>query len=92
MRNCHGGESNRWAKVQDFSKHSFMKPLEYFHIMSLVDSLALWNEFKVNNNLDIGGGKKKRLALSSFVTPMCKLSLDCLYHSKTLYFFRASPP
>jgi hypothetical protein len=36
-----------------FSTHSFTSPLQYFHIISLVDCLALWNEFKVNNILDI---------------------------------------
>jgi len=40
-------------KVRPFSTHSFMKPLHYFHIISLVDFLVLWNEFKVNNTHDI---------------------------------------
>jgi hypothetical protein len=26
---------------------------QYFHIINLVDSLALWNEFKMGSNLDV---------------------------------------
>jgi len=40
-------------KFRAFSMHSFTHPLQYFHIISLVDCLALWNEFRVNNNLNI---------------------------------------
>jgi hypothetical protein len=41
------------SKFRPFSMHSFSYPLQYFRIISLVDCLTLWNEFKVNNTLDI---------------------------------------
>jgi hypothetical protein len=40
-------------RFRPFCMQSFTYPLYYFHIISLVDCLALWNEFKVNNTLDI---------------------------------------
>jgi hypothetical protein len=40
-------------KITPFPTHSFMKPLLFFHILSLIECLALWNEFKVNSALDI---------------------------------------
>jgi hypothetical protein len=40
-------------KFRPFSTHNFAWPLQYFHIISLADCLALWNEFKVNSTLDI---------------------------------------
>jgi hypothetical protein len=41
------------SKFRPFSTHSLTKAIQYFHIISLVECLALWNEFKVNNTLDI---------------------------------------
>jgi hypothetical protein len=49
LEHFHGGELKRWAKVQAL----FLRTTSRNHIMSLVDCLALWNEFKVNNTLDI---------------------------------------
>jgi hypothetical protein len=46
-----------WPKFKAFSMHSFTQPLQYFHIISLVDCLALWNEMKVNITLDIKEGE-----------------------------------
>jgi hypothetical protein len=40
-------------KFRPFSTHSFMYLLQYFHIVSLNDYLALVNDFKVNNTLHI---------------------------------------
>jgi hypothetical protein len=40
-------------KFKPFSTHSFTLPLQCFHVISLVGYLALWNEFKVNDTLDI---------------------------------------
>jgi hypothetical protein len=39
-------------KFQPLSMHIIMQSLQYFHIISMVHCLALWNEFKVNNALD----------------------------------------
>jgi hypothetical protein len=41
-----------------FSTYSFTIQLQYLHIISLVDCLALWNEFKVNRTRDIEEGDK----------------------------------
>jgi hypothetical protein len=38
-----------WAKVQAF----LYEQLQYFHIISLVECLTLWDKFKVNSTLDI---------------------------------------
>jgi hypothetical protein len=40
-------------KFRPFSIDSFMQLLPYFHIIRLVDCLAFWNEFKMNNTTDI---------------------------------------
>jgi hypothetical protein len=40
-------------KFRHFSTHSSTYPLHRFHVMGLVECLALWNEFKVNSTLDI---------------------------------------
>jgi hypothetical protein len=40
-------------KNSRFSMYSFTYPLQYIHRINLVDSLTLWNEFKVNSALDI---------------------------------------
>jgi hypothetical protein len=40
------------AKFRPFSTQ-FHVTTSIFHIISLVDCLALWNEFKVNNTFDI---------------------------------------
>jgi hypothetical protein len=40
-------------KFRPFSMHNSMLLLQYFHILSLIDCLALWIEFKVNNVPDI---------------------------------------
>jgi len=40
-------------KLRHFSMHRIMKLLQYSHIISLVDCFASWNEFKVNNTIDI---------------------------------------
>jgi hypothetical protein len=37
------------SKFRPYSIHSFTHLLQYFQIISLVESLAFWNEFKVNN-------------------------------------------
>jgi hypothetical protein len=37
--------------------------LHYFHIISFVDCLALWNECKVNSTLDIEEGNEYCLHL-----------------------------
>jgi hypothetical protein len=41
------------TKFRHFYNHNFVQTLQYFHILSLVDCLASWNGFKVNNNRDI---------------------------------------
>jgi hypothetical protein len=41
------------TKFRPFSTQSLMKPLKYFYIISLFHCLALWDEFNVDNTLDI---------------------------------------
>jgi hypothetical protein len=48
-------------KFRPFSVHSFILLLQYFHIMSLIDCLAFWNEFKVNSSLNIEESDEHRL-------------------------------
>jgi len=49
-RNVMMAEEFTGPKFRTFPAHRFMLPLQYFHMKSLVDSLALGNEFKVNNS------------------------------------------
>jgi hypothetical protein len=50
-------------KFRPFSSHSFMQLLQYFHIINLVDFLAMWDEFKVNSTLYIEGSSERCLPL-----------------------------
>jgi len=36
-----------------FSVQSFKQSRQYFHTVSLIDCLALWDEFKINNTFNI---------------------------------------
>jgi hypothetical protein len=47
----HGGESNRWAKVQAFFYAHLHVIVTIFPHKSLVDYLALRNEFEANKAL-----------------------------------------
>jgi hypothetical protein len=53
LEHCHGGESNRWVKGQAFFDAQLQITASILLIISLVNCLALRNEFKVNNALDI---------------------------------------
>jgi hypothetical protein len=53
VEHCNVGESNPWAKIQAFFNAQLHVTATVFKITSLVDCLALWNEFKVNDALDI---------------------------------------
>jgi len=58
LEHCHGEEANLGPNFRPFSTYSFTIQLQYLHIISLVDCLALWNEFKVNRTRDIEEGDK----------------------------------
>jgi hypothetical protein len=50
-----GAGALSWWRIKSLgpSFGLFYTQLQYFHVISLVDCTALWNEFKVNNTLDI---------------------------------------
>jgi hypothetical protein len=56
------------------STHSLKPPLQNVCIISLVDCLTLWSEFKVDNTLDIEESVRHCEALSCFVISTCELS------------------
>jgi adenosyl cobinamide kinase/adenosyl cobinamide phosphate guanylyltransferase len=53
LQHCQGGKYNHWAKVQAFFNIQLHVTTSIFPHNKLIDCLALWNEFKVNNTLDI---------------------------------------
>jgi hypothetical protein len=57
LEHCNGGKSKRWLKVQVF----LYTQLQYLQVRRLVGSLASWNEFEVNNTLDIEESDKNCL-------------------------------
>jgi hypothetical protein len=52
LEHFYGGESNRWTKTQAFS-YSQLHIVTSIFPTNKLGCVALWNEFKVNSNLDI---------------------------------------
>jgi hypothetical protein len=53
LEHFHGGESSCWAKVQAFFYAQIHVTTSLFPHNKFGYCLALWNEFKENNTLDI---------------------------------------
>jgi hypothetical protein len=51
------------SKFRPFYMYNFISSLQYFHTISLVDCLATWNEFKLNNAIRIEGSVEHCLHL-----------------------------